>query len=62
MYVCGYVCRYIFGYIQDLLLNPLTDNNQIWGINYSEPDEKYRLQRNFYFYIYLFVSPNNNFF
>jgi hypothetical protein len=50
-YVCGYVCWYvcwcICWYILDLLFNPLTDNNQIWDINYSEPDEKDRLQKNF---------------
>jgi hypothetical protein len=31
-------------------LTPKTDNNQIWGTNYSEHDEKYKLQKNFYFY------------
>jgi hypothetical protein len=56
---------YIFVYVQDEVFNPLTDNNQIWGSNYSEPDEKYKLQKNFYFqyfliYIYEFVSLNKN--
>jgi hypothetical protein len=33
-------------YVQDKLFNSLTDNNQIWGSNYSESDEKYTLQKN----------------
>jgi hypothetical protein len=42
MYICVYVQDYLFNHL-------ITDNNQIWGSNYSEPNGKQRLQNNFYF-------------
>jgi hypothetical protein len=32
------MCVYI--YVQDYLFNPLTDSNQIWCSDYSEPGDK----------------------
>jgi hypothetical protein len=31
------------------LFNPLTDSNQIWCSDYSEPGDKHRLDKNSYF-------------
>jgi hypothetical protein len=43
MCVCMSVCMW---YVQDQLFDPLTDSNQIWCSDSSEPGGKHRLHTN----------------
>jgi hypothetical protein len=47
--MCVSVCLSVCLYVQDYLFNPLTDSNQIWCSDYSEPGDKHTLHKNSYF-------------